>query len=58
MKPAIRNLQQTALLTIDMQNDFVLTRSPFYIKESQSILPRIAKVLQSFRRKKYLLFIL
>lgn len=41
--------KNTALLTIDMQNDFSKKESPFYIDGTQKVIKNIAKVVQAFR---------
>jgi nicotinamidase-related amidase len=41
--------QNSALLTIDTQNDFTLTNSPFAIKGTFDIVPKMRQVLHAFR---------
>jgi len=47
---------QTALLIIDMQNDFVLPESPACISGALRTVPTIASVLQSFRQAELPIF--
>ena len=44
-------MKNTALIIIDMQNDFVLPNSSHCIKGALSIVPNLAKVLDTFRKK-------
>lgn len=45
-------LKETALLIIDMQNDFVLPGAPVCVEGALETVPNIAKVLDCFRRDK------
>lgn len=43
-------MEKTALLIIDMQNDFVLENAPLRVKEALSIIGNVRKVLDTFRK--------
>jgi len=45
------NHKKTALIIVDMQNDFVLPNAPQCIKGAVSVIPNIQKVLHTFREK-------
>jgi nicotinamidase-related amidase len=42
---------KTALLIIDMQNDFVLDGAPLRVAQGRSVIPNIREVLERFRAK-------
>ncbi|NMB78791.1 MAG: cysteine hydrolase [Methanomicrobiales archaeon] len=42
---------KAALLIIDMQNDFVLEKSPHHVPGAQAVVPKIQAVLAEFRRR-------
>ena len=44
-------MKRTALLIIDMQNDFVLDGAPLRVAQAQAVIPNIRTVLQQFRNK-------
>lgn len=43
------NCKETALLIIDMQNDFVLENAPFRVKDALDVVDNVKKVLETFR---------
>ena len=42
-------MKQSALLIIDMQNDFVLDGAPLNVAQAQSVIPKILEILRRFR---------
>lgn len=44
-------MQKTALLIIDMQNDFVVPGSPGHVPGAEEIVPAVAELLSIFRRR-------
>lgn len=48
--------KDTALLIIDMQNDFVKPGAHFCVTAAMSTVPNIRKILESFRKKKLPVF--
>ena len=48
--------KETALLIIDMQNDFVLEDAPFRIKGALGIVDNVRAVLEEFRSKNFPIF--
>lgn len=49
-------MKNTALLVIDMQNDFIQEEAPFRIKGALGIIGNIKKVLEKFRKNKLPIF--
>ncbi|ELS04626.1 nicotinamidase-like amidase [Xenococcus sp. PCC 7305] len=48
--------RQTALIIIDMQNDFVLAGAPMEVAGARAIVPNLKKVLNYFRRASWPVF--
>lgn len=46
-----RNLMKACLLIIDMQNDFLQSSSPLYVRGGPDIIPVVKKILEFFRSK-------
>jgi len=44
-------MKRTALLIIDMQNDFVRAGAPLQVAQAQAVIPNIRTVLQQFRER-------
>jgi len=49
-------MKNTALIIVDMQNDFVLPNAPQCVKGAMSVVPNIEKVLYAFREKSLPIF--
>jgi nicotinamidase-related amidase len=44
-------MEKRALLVIDMQNDFVLSGAPLAVEGAVRIIPKIAGLLEEFRKE-------
>jgi len=49
-------MKNTALIIVDMQNDFVLPNAPQCVKGAMSVVPYIQEILQRFREKSLPIF--
>jgi len=49
-------MKKSALIIVDMQNDFVLPNAPQCVKGAVSVIPNIEKVLRTFREKSLPIF--
>lgn len=49
-------MKRSALLIIDMQNDFVLDSAPMKVAQARAVIPKILEVLEVFRSRKFPVF--
>ncbi len=49
------NFTQSALITIDVQNDFTLDNAPVFIQGTKEVIPNIAALLNAYRAKRLLI---
>jgi len=49
-------MKRSALLIIDMQNDFVLEGAPLRVANARSVIPKIVEVLTQFRKRRLPVF--
>jgi len=49
-------MKRSALLIIDMQNDFVLDGAPLRVAQARTVIPKIVEVLTEFRKRRLSVF--